>query len=46
LAHGASISAEDPDDTVLEGTVLGMCTGATLSGVTVTGGTKGGIVIA
>ncbi|HAK93473.1 MAG TPA: hypothetical protein DCM87_00280, partial [Planctomycetes bacterium] len=43
LSQGASILGAGPDETVLEGTVWGLRTGATLSGVTVTGG--GRIVI-
>ncbi|HAK97021.1 MAG TPA: hypothetical protein DCM87_19025 [Planctomycetes bacterium] len=45
LVHGAGILGQAAEDTVLEGTVWGLRTGAVLSRVTVTGGTCGGIVI-
>ncbi len=45
LAHAASLEGSSPVETVLEGTVWGLRTGAKLSRVTVTGGTYGGVVV-
>jgi len=45
LAFGGSLIAQGEDQTILEGTVWGLRSGATLAQVTVTGGREGGIVI-
>jgi hypothetical protein len=45
LARGASIEGAGADTTTLRGTVVGLRTGSSLSGVTVTEGVSGGIVI-
>lgn len=46
LARGVSLFGADKEGTILEGTVLGLSTGAVLADVTVTGGTPtGGVVI-
>lgn len=45
LAHHASIRGAGEDETVLEGSLLGLRTGRFLSDATVTGGERGGIVV-
>ncbi len=45
LDGGVSIEGVGAEETVLVGTVTGLQTGAVLSGLTVTGGAEGGIVI-
>ncbi len=45
LVYGASILGAGADETILEGTLQGLRTGAKLSHVTVTAGTAGGVVV-
>lgn len=46
LAHGVSLRGAVEDETVIEGTVVGLRTGASLAHVTVTAGTLGGVRVA
>ncbi len=46
FAHRIALEGAGQDGTTIEGTVTGLCTGAALSQLTVTGGTSGGVVVA